>query len=175
MMYSDSFFTTFIRTNIIDMKKILLMAVIACASLLVSCEKEEVPHTGDVTAQLYGVWALTTKSEITDSSSMDVDYTENHFYLTFSEFPFPHAIAKKGSLTNFDLDDVDVDGVRFTYDASQKKISFKKTLWLSDGFLSKSMRLSGTYDVVELSATTLILQQTSFGGKKIAYKYIRQE
>ena len=156
------------------MKKLLYLAAIACMALFVSCEKEEVPHTGDVTAELYGVWTLTTKSEITQSSSNDVDYTKNHFYLTFSEFPFPHAIAKKGSLSAFDLDDVDVDAVRFTYNADQRKLSFKKTLWLSDEFLTRNMKLSGTYDVVELSETTLSFQQKSFGGKTIRYTFERQ-
>lgn len=163
------------------MKRIIYLAAIACMALFVSCEKEDVvSHTGDETGTLYGIWTLTTKSEITQKSdggqeADEVDYRSRHFYLSLSEFPFPHAIAKKGSFTQFDLDDVDVDAVEFTYNAEQKKISFKKTLWLSDDFLTYNMILSGTYDITELTKTKLVLQQKEFTGTTIAYTYQKEE
>lgn len=163
------------------MKRFFYLAAIACMALFASCEKEGVSHTGDETGELYGIWTLTTKSEITQKSDggqdvKDVDYRSHHFYLSLSEFPFPHAIAKKGSFTQFDLDDVDVDAVAFTYNADQKKISFKKTLWLSDDLLTYNMRLSGTYDITELTKTQLVLQQKeSLTGVIIAYTYQKEE
>lgn len=163
------------------MKRIIYLAAIACMALFVSCEKEDVvSHTGDETGTLYGIWTLTTKSEITQKSNGEqevdeVDYRSRHFYLSLSEFPFPHAIAKKGSFTQFDLDDVDVDAVEFTYNAEQKKISFKKTLWLSDDFLTYNMILSGTYDITELTKTKLVLQQKEITGTTIAYTYQKEK
>ena len=149
------------------MKKFSFLAALACMSLFVSCSKGDVPHTGDNSGKLYGIWTLNTKTEITKDSegketSKSVDYTENHFYLALSEFPIPHAIAKKGSFTQFDLKDVDVDGSQFSYNASKKLISFKKTLWLTQG-LNYEMRLSGTYKVLEMTRTRLVLQKESFG------------
>lgn len=94
-------------------------------------------------------------------------------YLALGEFPFPHAIAKKGSFTEFDLDDVDVDAVRFTFDADKKQISFLKQLWLSEGLLYH-MRLSGTYDVLELTDTRFVIQQEALGVKNI-FTYHKQK
>ena len=163
------------------MKRLLCLAAIACMSLFISCEKQGVPHTGDLTGNLYGIWALTTKSETYPNNdgpqaSYDEDYTAYHFYLVLSEFPFPHALAKKGSLDAFDLDDVDVDAVRFTYNSDSHQISFKKTLWLSDELLTRNMILSGTFDVTELSETTLTIQQhEKLTGKTVGYTYTRQK
>ena len=163
------------------MTRLIYLAISACMTLFVSCEKEGVPHTGDFTGTIYGVWALTTKTEITPASGggenvVAVDYTENHFYLALSEFPFPHAIAKKGSFWGVDLDDVDVDAVTFTYNANRKQISFKKTLWLSDDLLTRNMTLKGTFDVVELSETDLVIQQkASFSRKTTVYSYKKQK
>ena len=144
------------------MKRFLFFAAILAAALFTSCEKQGVPHTGDVTGNLYGVWALTTKSVVdkNDSSkAIDEDYTNVHFYVAFGEFPFPHAIGKKGSFTQFDLDDVDVDGAMITYNSDQRKISFTKSqIWLTDG-LRYSMKLDGTYDVLELTDKQFIIQQ----------------
>ena len=144
------------------MKKLLFAAAIACLSLFVSCEKG-VNHTGDKTGDLYGVWALKTKTEVVETSdgpkTIEADYTNVHFYLTLSEFPFPHALAKKGSLTSLDLDDVDVDAATFTYNQDLMQISFtKKILWLTEG-LSYSMRLTGTFDVLELTKDTFVIRQ----------------
>ena len=144
------------------MKRFLLFAAILAAALFTSCEKQGVPHTGDVTGNLYGVWNLTSKSIVdkNDSSkSLNDDYTNVHFYVAFGEFPFPHAIGKKGSFTEFDLDDVDVDGAMITYNSDQRKISFTKSqIWLTDG-LRYSMKLDGTYDVLELTDKQFIIQQ----------------
>lgn len=144
------------------MKRFLLFAAIFAAALFTSCEKQGVPHTGDVTGNLYGVWNLTSKSIVdkNDSSkSLNDDYTNVHFYVAFGEFPFPHAIGKKGSFTEFDLDDVDVDGAMITYNSDQRKISFTKSqIWLTDG-LRYSMKLDGTYDVLELTDKQFIIQQ----------------
>ena len=168
-----------VGTNAInDMKKLFYLAAIACMALFSSCEKEGVPHTGDDTGNLYGVWALTTKTTITKASdgtvtTNEVDYTKCHFYLAFSEFPFPHFIAKKGSFTDFDLDDVDVNAGRFSYNSDSKKITFKKNVWLSDEVLKYNMILDGTLDVAELSSKKFVIQQT-IGGTTTVYSYIRQ-
>ena len=162
------------------MKKIILAAAIACMALLASCQKGVI-HTGDKTGTLYGVWALNTKTEAIQTSDgkvtqEQVDYSGVHFYLTLSELPFPHAIAKKGSFTDLDLDDVDVDAVTFTYNQDQKKISFSKKLWLSDGLLTYNMILNGTFDVVELTDKTLVLRQEEpLLQKTTTYAFLRYE
>ncbi len=127
------------------------------------------------TVSLYGIWALDSKTEVTTDSkgkekSSKVDYSRFHFYLVFGD-PYL-ALAKKGSLSNFDLDDVDVDGTHFSYDNSKKKIRFNDTLWLSEGLLYH-MRLSGTYDVIELSENRLVIQQEVLGVKTI-FSYHRR-
>ena len=135
------------------MKKILFAAVIACAALFTSCGVSRINHTGDVTGSIYGVWALESKNQ--------VDYSGVHFYLSLSEPRI--ALAKKGSFTKFDLKDVDVDGSQFSYSASRKQISFTKTLWLTQG-LHYEMRLSGTYNVLEMNRRRLVIQKESLGG-----------
>ena len=134
------------------MKKYLYAAVVACLALLTSCGVSGVRHTGDLSGSIYGVWALESKNE--------VDYSGVHFYLSLSEPRI--ALAKKGSFTQFDLKDVDVDGSQFSYNASRKQISFTKTLWLTQG-LRYEMRLSGTYQVVELTRTKLVIRKNSMG------------
>lgn len=153
------------------MKKYLFTVALASLFIFAACQKEEVSHTGDETGNLYAVWALDSKTEISKDSngketSNKYDYSEFHYYLVFGEVPFPHAIAKKGSFTNIDLDDVDVDAVRFTYNAEKRQISFNQALWLSEGLLYH-MRLSGTYDVLELTDKKLTLQQEVLGIKTI--------
>lgn len=135
------------------MKKVLFAAVIACAALFTSCGVSRINHTGDVTGSIYGVWALESKNQ--------VDYSGVHFYLSLSEPRI--ALAKKGSFTQFDLKDVDVDGSQFSYSASRKQISFTKTLWLTQG-LRYEMRLSGTYNVLEMNRRRLVIQKESLGG-----------
>ena len=149
------------------MKRCLYLAAIACIAIFASCEREaintqpeEETQQAELNGNLYGVWALVLKSE-TDPGSEDPqanyseDYTSCHFYLALSEFPFPHAIAKKGSFSAFDLDDVDVDAVSITYDQETHQINFSKTLWLSADLLTHNMRLSGKFDITELSDTRL--------------------
>ncbi len=138
------------------MKKLFFAALIACLALFTSCGVSRVGHTGDLTGSIYGVWALESRNQ--------VDYSGVHFYLSLSEPRI--ALAKKGSFTQFDLKDVDVDGAQFSYNASKKMISFTKTLWLTQG-LQYEMRLSGTYKVVEMTRTKLVLQKDSMGGRTV--------
>ena len=148
------------------MKKLLIAAVIACLALLTSCGVSRVSHTGDLTGSIYGIWALDSKAVVpvgttVNASRNAVDYSGVHFYLSLSEPRI--ALAKKGSFTQFDLKDVDVDGAQFSYNAFRKQISFTKTLWLTQG-LRYEMRLSGTYDVVSLTRTKLVIQKKTAAG-----------
>lgn len=136
------------------MKKMLFAAVVACLTLFTSCGVSSVGHTGDSSGTIYGVWALESKNQ--------VDYSGVHFYLSLSEPRI--ALAKKGSFTQFDLKDVDVDGSQFSYNASKKQISFTKTLWLTQG-LQYEMRLSGTYKVLESTPSKLVIRKESLGAK----------
>jgi hypothetical protein len=138
------------------MKKTLFAAIVACLALLSSCGVAKVNHTGDLTGTIYGVWALESRNSI--------DYSGVHFYLSLSEPRI--ALAKKGSFTQFDLKDVDVDGSQFSYNAARKQIRFTKTLWLTQG-LHYEMRLAGTYKVRELTRTKLVIQKESLGGNVI--------
>ena len=136
------------------MKKILIAAAFVCLLLLTSCGGTRIRHTGDLSGSIYGVWALESKNQ--------VDYSGVHFYLSLSEPRI--ALAKKGSFTQFDLKDVDVDGSQFSYNASRKQLSFTKTLWLTQG-LKYEMRLSGTYRVLEMTRAKLVIQKESLGTK----------
>ena len=64
-------------------------------------------------------------------------------------------MVKEGSLLTFDIDHV--DGTKITYNSELKKISFLETLYLLRG--THSLRLHGTYDVVELTDSKLTLRQ----------------
>ena len=143
------------------MKKLIIAAIIACLALVTSCGVSSVNHTGDLTGSIYGVWALDSK---TVAPAGKVDYSGVHFYLSLSEPRI--ALAKKGSFTQLDLKDVDVDGSQFSYNAAKKQISFGKTLWLTQG-LNYEMRLSGTYNVLEMTRTKLVIQKESMGVKTI--------
>lgn len=152
------------------MKKLLFAAVFACLTMLsTSCGVSRIHHTGDLTGTIYGVWALESKTMVPANSigqdtRNQVDYSGVHFYLSLSEPRI--ALAKKGSFTQFDLKDVDVDGSQFSYNASKKRISFTKTLWLTQG-LRYEMRLSGTYTVLEMTRTKLVIQKEALGVKTI--------
>ena len=153
----------------IVMKKLLFMAAIACLAVFSSCEKQSVEHTGDLTGDLYGIWALDSKTTVTKNSEGkevrdEVDYSSFNFFLVLSEPRL--ALAKKGSFTQLDLDDVDVDGTQFSFNKDKKQISFDDTLWLSEG-LFYHMRLYGVYDVLELTDTKLVIQQEALGVKTI--------
>ena len=137
------------------MKKIFFAAVIACLAFT-SCGVSKVGHTGDLTGSIYGIWALESRNQ--------VDYSGVHFYLSLSEPRI--ALAKKGSFTQFDLKDVDVDGSQFSYNAAKKQIGFTKTLWLTEG-LKYEMRLSGTYNILEMTRKKLVIQKESMGVKTI--------
>ncbi len=151
------------------MKRFLFAAVIACLTMITSCGVSNVHHTGDLTGSIYGVWALDSKAiapvnSVGNSSLNQVDYSGVHFYLSLSEPRI--ALAKKGSFTQLDLKDVDVDGSQFSYNASKKQISFTKTLWLTQG-LQYEMRLSGTYKVLEMTRTKLVIQKESMGVRTV--------
>ena len=155
--------------------KRLLFAVLA-AALLISCEKENVIHTGDITGSLYGIWQLDTKTVVYNSGNnekSDVkDYSNAHFYLSLSEPRL--ALAKKGSFTNLDLDDVDVDATTFSFNADQRSLSFDDILWLSDEFFSYNMILKGKFDVLELTETKLVISQKDLTEKTTTvYSYHR--
>ena len=136
------------------MKKALFAALFACLTLFTSCGVSSVNHTGDFSGAIYGVWALESKNQ--------VDYSGVHFYLSLSE-PLI-LLAKKGSFTQFDLNDVYVDGSQFSFNSSKKLLSFTKTLWLTQG-LQYEMRLSGTYKVLEMTRSKLVIEKDSFGGR----------
>ena len=144
----------FATNTCMTMKKLFFAALIACLALFTSCGVSRVGHTGDLTGSIYGVWALESRNQ--------VDYSGVHFYLSLSEPRI--ALAKKGSFTQFDLKDVDVDGAQFSYNASKKMISFTKTLWLTQG-LQYEMRLSGTYKVLQMTRTKLVIQKESMGAR----------
>ena len=151
------------------MKRFLFAAVIACLTMITSCGVSNVHHTGDLTGSIYGVWALDSKAiapanSVGNSYMNQVDYSGVHFYLSLSEPRI--ALAKKGSFTQLDLKDVDVDGSQFSYNASKKQISFTKTLWLTQG-LQYEMRLSGTYKVLEMTRTKLVIQKESMGVRTV--------
>lgn len=151
------------------MKRFLFAAVIVCLTMITSCGVSNVHHTGDLTGSIYGVWALDSKAiapanSVGNSSLNQVDYSGVHFYLSLSEPRI--ALAKKGSFTQLDLKDVDVDGSQFSYNASKKQISFTKTLWLTQG-LQYEMRLSGTYKVLEMTRTKLVIQKESMGVRTV--------
>ena len=151
------------------MKRFLFAAVIVCLTMITSCGVSNVHHTGDLTGSIYGVWALDSKAiapanSAGNSSLNQVDYSGVHFYLSLSEPRI--ALAKKGSFTQLDLKDVDVDGSQFSYNASKKQISFTKTLWLTQG-LQYEMRLSGTYKVLEMTRTKLVIQKESMGVRTV--------
>lgn len=147
------------------MKKIFFAVIIACLALFTSCGVSNVNHTGDYSGAIYGVWALDSKTIApANSAGNQVDYSGVHFYLTLSEPRI--ALAKKGSFTQFDLKDVDVDGSQFSFNAAKKQISFTKVLWLTQG-LQYEMRLSGTYKVLEMTRTRLVIQKESMGVKTV--------
>ncbi|MBR4585544.1 MAG: hypothetical protein IKO29_02220 [Bacteroidales bacterium] len=151
------------------MKKLFLALAFAAVALFSSCDNNLVNHTGDATGNLNAVWKLGAKTVITTGSdgkqvTEEADYGKVNFFLALGDFPFPHAIAKKGSFTDLDLNDVDVDACRYTYNADENKISFSKLVSLTEGFLPLySMSLLGTFDVLELTDKTFVIQQKALG------------
>lgn len=161
------------------MKAKFLMAALACLALFASCDKQVVSHTGDDTGNLYGIWQLDKKTEVVPQSSGDqtkeTDFSNSniHFYLAISNAGVPHALAKKGSFTELDLKDVDVDGTLFTYNAEQKKISFVEKLWLTElvNLTLYDMELNGTFDVLELTSGSFVIQQKNVLGVTVTYAF----
>ena len=156
------------------MKKLFLALAFAAVALFSSCDNKLVDHTGDTTGNLNAVWKLGAKTEIVTASdgkqtTNETDYTNIHFYLALGSFPLPYAIAKKGSFTDLDLKDVDVDASLYTYNANEKKISFSKRVWLTEG-LTYSMNLDGTFDVLELTDKTFVIKQ-NVGSKTTIYAF----
>ena len=152
------------------MKAKIVLAALACLALLTACDKETVPHTGDETGALYGIWKLEKKTEAIPQSDggqsiVETDYSKVNFYLVLSDLAVPTALATKGSLK-----DLDVDGTLFTYNANLKQISFREKLWLTE-FPSYSMELNGTFDVRELTDKVLVISQKSLLGITSTYAY----
>lgn len=147
------------------MKKLFMAVAIACLAIFPSCDKG-VSHTGDATGDLYGIWRLEKRTDVVPQSdgstkTTETDYTNVNFFMALSNLGVPHALAKKGSFTALDLKDVDVDGTIFTYNADLKQMSFRERLWLTEikNLVTYSMELKGTYDVLELTPGTLVIQQ----------------
>ena len=164
-----------------NMKK-LAASLLACAALLLPSCTKGVEHTGDDTGPLYGNWVLDTKTVTTPSTSgagtdsqvSETSFVNDHFYLCLVEPQL--AFGKEGTLLTFDIDDVDAG--KFSYNADLGKITFEKIILLSTGFPPRIMSLLGTFDVVELTDTRLVLSKedkVELGGlsyqQKTVYSY----
>ena len=164
-----------------NMKK-LAASLLACAALLLPSCTKGVEHTGDDTGLLYGNWVLDTKTVTTPSTSgagtdsqvSETSFVNDHFYLCLVEPQL--AFGKEGTLLTFDIDDVDAG--KFSYNADLGKITFEKIILLSTGFPPRIMSLLGTFDVVELTDTRLVLSKADkveLGGlsyqQKTVYSY----
>ena len=157
------------------MKRLFYSMMIAVLAMLpVACETEPVSNTGDQEGILYGIWVLDTRTVDTetnvsgknDTTHDQTDFTGDHFILRLTDFFM--AFGQEGSVLTFDIDDV--DGTPYTYNADTKKISFEKAITLSKG-LFKIVRFSGTYDVAELTKTSLVLKRVdtaTFNGNSTA-------
>ena len=164
-----------------NMKK-LAASLLACAALLLPSCTKGVEHTGDDTGLLYGNWVLDTKTVTTPSTSgagtdsqvSETSFVNDHFYLCLVAPQL--AFGKEGTLLTFDIDDVDAG--KFSYNADLGKITFEKIILLSTGFPPRIMSLLGTFDVVELTDTRLVLSKedkVELGGlsyqQKTVYSY----
>ena len=139
-------------------------SLLACAALVfTSCEKG-VTNTGDFTGNLYGVWQLDTKT-VDRETLKDIDFNGEHFYLAVLPIV---AFAKKGALSALDFK-IDVDGTTYSYNDVKHQISFNKALVLSHG-IEEVMRLSGTFDVLELSKDNLVISK-KVGNSTTTYSY----
>ncbi len=143
--------------------KRLAASLLACAAILLPSCTKGVGHTGDETGLLYGNWVLDTKTVTTPSTSgsgkdeqvTETSFANDHFYLCLVEPQL--AFGKEGTLLTFDIDDVDAG--KFAYNADLRKITFEKIIMLSTGFPPRVMSLLGTFDVVELTDTRLVLSK----------------
>ena len=151
------------------MKKFFFIALTTlCAALLLSSCDKGVTNTGDFTGNIYGIWQLDSKT-VDKETVRTTDFTSEHFYLCLNQIRM--AFGKTGSLTGFDLDHVDVDFAWYAYNDQKHQISFDKTITLMQG-LREVMRVSGTYDVLELSKDKLVISQYSkLTGKTTTYSF----
>ena len=147
------------------MKKCFSFLMAAAAVLLLAaCDGESLKNVPDETGNLYGTWMLDTKTVDvvtvsngkTETDRSETDFTGDNFLLHLTNLMV--AFGQEGTLLTFDIDDV--DGVKYYFNADDKQISFAKMIYLSKGFLpAKVMKLYGKFDVLELTATKLVLKQ----------------
>lgn len=138
-------------------------ALLACAALVfTSCEKG-VTNTPDYTGNLYGIWQVDSKV-VGDKTT---DFTSEHFYLCLT--PILMAFEWTGSIAALDVDHIDVDFSFYTYNDQQHKISFREGKTQAQS-MEKFIRLSGTYDVLELSQDKLVISKT-VGNTTTTYNY----
>ena len=151
------------------MKKFFCITLTAlCAILLFSSCDKGVTNTGDYSGNIYGVWQLDSKT-VDKETVKTTDFTSEHFYLCLNQIR--RAFGKTGSLTGFDLDHVDVDFSWYAYNDQKKQISFDNPIVMMQG-LREVMRISGTYDVLELSKDKLVISQYSkLTGKTTTYSF----
>jgi hypothetical protein len=144
--------------------KIFAAALLTCAALVFTSCEEGVTNTGDQTGDVYGVWQLDSK---TVDGSKDTDFGSEHFYLWLT--PIRVAIAKQGSLTALDFKNLDIDGTVWSYNSVKQQLSFDEHLILSNGPM-EVMNLYGTYDVKELSKSSLVISKV-VGGSTTTYSF----
>ena len=146
--------------------KFFAAALLACAALVfTSCEKG-VTNTGDMSGTLYGIWMLDSKT-VDKETTKTTDFTSEHFYLCLNQIRM--AFGKTGSLTGLDLEHVDVDFSWYAYNEQKHQISFDDPIVLMQG-IREVMRLSGTYDVLELSKDKLVISKTT-GSSTTTYTF----
>ena len=146
--------------------KIFAAALLACAALVfTSCDKG-VTNTGDMSGTLYGIWMLDSKT-VDKETTKTTDFTSEHFYLCLNQIRM--AFGKTGSLTGLDLDHVDVDFCWYAYNEQKHQISFDDPIVLVQG-IREVMRLSGTYDVLELSKDKLVISKKT-GSSTTTYTF----
>ena len=63
-----------------------------------------------------------------------------------------------------------MDGTIFTYNAELKQMSFREMLWLTE-LPSYSMELLGTFEVLELTPGSLVIQQKNLLGVTVTYTF----
>ena len=143
--------------------KTLAASLLACAALVFSSCEKGVTNTPDYTGNLYGIWQVDSKV-VGDKTT---DFTGEHFYLCLT--PILMAFEWTGSIAALDVDHIDVDFSFYTYNDQQHKISFRESNAQAQS-LEKFIRLSGTYDVLELSEDKLVISKT-VGNTTTTYYY----
>lgn len=143
--------------------KTLAASLLACAALVFSSCEKGVTNTPDYTGNLYGIWQVDSKVV----GNKTTDFTSEHFYLCLT--PILMAFEWTGSIAALDVDHIDVDFSFYTYNGQQHKISFRESNAQAQS-LEKFIRLSGTYDVLELSEDKLVISKT-VGNTTTTYYY----